>query len=204
MKADEDVAISLPMTMMLTLPIVGAPYVVRWMMMSSSMEMEDTEMAEPSMFQNDWQWKTELVMIIPLFLQTMLNLLLFQTMKVFLKRRSLMKQMMMCLLEPELADTYQLEALPALELDAENLAKFFKLYKFIRTYQRKFFMRSSIYNTLLGAFYLMQTLYLWATVLIGGAEITPNMYEFCIVAFMQTTVVVYLINLGIIYGSEAN
>jgi hypothetical protein len=77
MKADEDVAISLPMTMMLTLPIVGAPYVVRWMMMSSSMEMEDTEMAEPSMFQNDWQWKTELVMIIPLFMQTMLNLLLF-------------------------------------------------------------------------------------------------------------------------------
>ena len=50
-----------------------------------------------------------------------------------------MKQMLMCMLEPELADTYDLEALPALELDEENLSKFFKLYKFTRTYNRKFF-----------------------------------------------------------------
>ena len=61
----------------------------------------------------------------------------------------------MCLLEPELCDVYDFNCLPALELDAENLFKFFKLYKFVRTYQRKFFMRAGTYDLLMSIFYLV-------------------------------------------------
>ena len=35
-------------------------------------------------------------------------------------------------------------------------------------------------------------------------EITPKLYEFTLVAFLNTTVVVYIVNLGITAGSEAN
>ena len=146
MKANKDSTISYPITMMLSVLIVGAPYLLRatLILLSSGNELDlDDEMdlspVRPVMFQNTWQQNTETVMLLPLFLQTMLNLMLFQSMKIYLKRRMLMKQMLMCMLEPELADTYDLEALPALELDEENLSKFFKLYKFTRTYNRKFF-----------------------------------------------------------------
>ena len=121
MKANKDSTISFPITMMLAVLIVGAPYLLRatLILFSSSDELDlDDEMdSSPEglvMFKNTWQRNTEAMMLLPLFLQTMLNLMLFQSMKIYLKRRMLMKQMMMCMLEPELADTYDLEALPAL------------------------------------------------------------------------------------------
>ena len=113
MKANKDSTISYPITMMLSVLIVGAPYLLRatLILLSSGNELDlDDEMdlspVRPVMFQNTWQKNTETVMLLPLFLQTMLNLMLFQSMKIYLKRRMLMKQMLMCMLEPELADTY--------------------------------------------------------------------------------------------------
>ena len=102
-------------------------------------ELEEEDMTAPAMFKNEWQRMTEAFMFFPFFMLTMTNLMLFQTLKVYLKRRAQMKQMLMCMLEPELADTYEFEALPALELDEENLTKFFKLYKFVRGFNKKFF-----------------------------------------------------------------
>lgn len=207
MKADKDASINFPATMMAALSITAAPYLLRFALMkmaAESGELEEEDMEAPAMFENEWQRMTEALMIFPFFMLTMTNLMLFQTLKVYLKRRAQMKQMLMCMLEPELADTYEFEALPSLELDEENLTKFFKVYKFVRGFNKKFFQRSGVYNILLALFNLVQTIYLWASVIIGGMEITPKLYEFTLVAFLNTTVVVYIVNLGITAGSEAN
>jgi hypothetical protein len=132
----------MPVTMMVALSITASPYLLRFAIMQMAAgngELEEEDMTAPAMFENEWQRMTEAFMFFPFFMLTMTNLMLFQTLKVYLKRRAQMKQMLMCMLEPELADTYEFEALPALELDEENLTKFFKLYKFVRGFNKKFF-----------------------------------------------------------------